>query len=200
MCRLSGRMPPSSLSVRIEHWPIAGTFTIARGSRNEAIVVLAELSDGRHLGRGECTPYARYGETPDSVVAALEAMRHPLANGLERLSLQEAMPPGAARNALDCAFWDLEAKRSGRRAHALAGLARPQPLTTAFTISLDTPETMAEAAAQLAERRLLKVKLGAAGDPARIRAVRAAAPHATLIVDANEAWGHDNLRDNFAAC
>jgi len=133
-------------------------------------------------------------------VAALEAMRAALAGGLTRTALQAAMPAGAARNALDCAFWDLEAKTSGRPVHVLAGLARLRPLTTAYTISLGTPETMAAAAAQAAARKLLKVKLGGEGDPARIAAVRAAAPNAELIVDANEAWRADTLAANLAAC
>ena len=190
---------PTTMAISVERWPIAGAFTIARGSRTEAVVVVVELTDGRHAGRGECVPYARYGETVESVVAAIEAMRGALA-GLDRNKLQAAMPPGAARNALDCAFWDLAAKRAGRPVHALAGLSPPQPLTTAFTISLDTPETMAAAALKAAARPLLKVKLGGAGDPARIRAVREAAPRAELIVDANESWHADALADNLAAC
>jgi L-alanine-DL-glutamate epimerase-like enolase superfamily enzyme len=123
-----------------------------------------------------------------------------VANGLDRIGLQQAMPAGAARNALDCAFWDLEAKRAGRPAHLLAGLPAPRPLTTAYTISLGTPEAMAEAAAKEAARALLKIKLGSDGDPARIEAVRRAAPNARLIVDANEGWTAENLAGNFAAC
>ena len=192
-------MPPT-LTVEIERWPVAGTFTIARGSRSEAVVVTASLDEAGHRGRGECTPYARYGETPESVVAALDAMRGALAAGLDRAGLQNAMPPGAARNALDCAFWDLEAKREGRSAAALAGLPALTPLTTAYTLSLGTPEAMAAAATKAAHRALLKVKLGGAGDPDRIRAVRQAAPQAELIVDANEAWRPENLAENLAAC
>src|SRR5437763_12468231 len=177
---------PLSLSVRVERWPIAGSFVISRGAKNEAVVVVAELSDGVHRGRGECVPYARYGETVAAVTAAIQAMGEPLAAGLTRAALQAAMPAGAGRNALDCALWDLEAKASGNPAHLLAGLAAPRALVTAFTISLGTPQTMADAAAQAASRKLLKVKLGGAGDPARIAAVRNAAPNAELIVDANE--------------
>src|ERR1700688_1103568 len=118
------------LSVRIEHWPLAGAFTISRGTKTEAVVVAVELGDGAHRGRGECVPYARYGETPDGVVAAVEAMRPLLARGLDRVGLQDAMPAGAARTALDCAFWDFEAKRSGRRAYELAGIAPAKPLIT----------------------------------------------------------------------
>jgi L-Ala-D/L-Glu epimerase len=191
---------PLSLNARIERWPIAGRFTIARGAKTEAVVVVAELADGPAVGRGECVPYARYGETADGVLAAIEAMREPLARGLDRAGLQGAMPPGAARNALDCALWDLEAKRSGTPVAALAGLAAPKPLTTAYTISLGTPAAMAKAAAKASARKLLKVKLGGDGDDARIRAVRRAAPDAELIVDANEGWRADNLGGNLAAC
>lgn len=189
-----------SLTVRVERWPIAGAFTIARGSRTEATVVVAEVTDGTHRGRGECMPYRRYGETVESVVAALEAMRGPLAEGLDREGLQRAMPPGAARSALDCAFWDFEAKRVGRPAHALAGLPPLRPLVTAYTLSLGAPEAMAEAAARAAHRPLLKVKLGGQGDAARIRAVRAAAPAAELIVDANESWNPADLAGHLEAC
>lgn len=191
---------PLTLSLAAERWPIAGSFTISRGAKTETMVVVAELADGRHRGRGECTPYARYDESVASVSAQIEAMRPRLAAGLTRDALQQAMPPGAARNALDCALWDLEAKRAGRPAYALAGLPAPQPVTTAYTISLAAPADMAKAAAKAAHRALLKVKLGAPGDAERIAAVRAAAPAATLIVDANEGWAEDNLAANFAAC
>jgi L-Ala-D/L-Glu epimerase len=189
-----------SLFIHLEKWPIAGKFAISRGAKTTAEVVVAELADGRHRGRGECVPYARYGETVEGVAAAIEAVRGALAGGLDRMALQVRMPAGAARNALDCAFWDLEAKRAGTRAHALAGLPPPRPMVTAYTISLDKPAAMAAAAAKAASRELLKVKLGAAGDPERIRAVRAAAPACELIVDANEAWSTGNLAENLAAC
>jgi L-alanine-DL-glutamate epimerase-like enolase superfamily enzyme len=189
-----------TLSYAVERWPIAGSFAISRGAKTEAVVVLAELSDGKTRGRGECVPYARYGENVESVSAQIEAVRRPLAEGLTREALQTAMPPGAARNALDCAFWDLEAKRSGRTVHELAGLAAPHALTTAFTISLGSPDAMAKAAAASASRALLKIKLGTAGDPERIAAVRNAAPNATLIVDANEGWNDGNLAANLTAC
>ena len=191
---------PLTISLATERWPIAGSFAISRGSKTEAMVVVAELGDGKARGRGECVPYARYGESAESVGGQIEAMARRLAAGLDRQGLQSAMPPGAARNALDCAFWDLEAKRAGRPVHALAGLAAPRPLVTAYTISLAAPQAMAEAAAKAAQRKLLKVKLGAPGDPARIAAVRAAAPKATLIVDANEGWDDGNLAANVAAC
>jgi L-Ala-D/L-Glu epimerase / N-acetyl-D-glutamate racemase len=191
---------PLNLAVSVERWPIAGSFTISRGAKTEAVVVVAELSDGKLRGRGECVPYARYGESIEGVVAAIGAMRPPLAAGLDRAGLQRTMPPGAARNALDCAFWDLEAKRSGKPAHELAGLPAPRPLITAFTISLADPAAMAAAAGNVAGRALLKVKLGAPGDPKRIAAVRAAAPQTALIVDANEGWDESNLEANLAAC
>jgi L-Ala-D/L-Glu epimerase / N-acetyl-D-glutamate racemase len=191
---------PLSLAVRIEHWPIAGSFTISRGAKTQAAVVVAELSDGHRRGRGECVPYARYGETVDGVAETIAALTGEVTRGLDRGALQGAMKPGAARNALDCAFWDLAAKRAGKPVHELAGLPAPKPLVTAYTISLAEPDIMAEQAAKAAGRALLKVKLGSADDRARIMAVRRAAPHAELIVDANEGWAPANLADNLAAC
>jgi len=191
---------PLSLTVRTESWPIAGSFSISRGAKTEAQVVVAELDDGRHRGRGECVPYPRYGETAAGVTRAIQVLASQLAQGLDRAGLQRAMPAGAARNALDCALWDLEAKRAGRPAHVLAGIAAPSPLVTAYTISLGTPAAMADAARVASTRKLLKVKLGGAGDPERIAAVRAAAPNAELIVDANEGWTADNLAENLSAC
>jgi L-Ala-D/L-Glu epimerase len=191
---------PISLAVRIEHWPIAGSFTISRGAKTQAAVVVAELSDGHHRGRGECVPYGRYGETVDGVAETITALADEIARGLDRGALQKAMRPGAARNALDCAFWDLSAKRAGKPVHELAGLPPPKPLVTAYTISLAGLDVMAEQAAKAAGRALLKVKLGSADDRARIMAVRQAASQAELIVDANEGWTADNLADNLAAC
>src|SRR5487761_2679276 len=195
---------PLTIALAAESWPIAGSFAISRGAKTEAVVVVAELGNGKARGRGECVPYGRYGESVASVMAQIEALRPQLAGSLDRQSLQKAMPPGAARNALDCAFWDLEAKRSARPVHELAGLPAPHALTTAYTLSLGLPAAMAEAAAKAAHRTLLKVKLGGnddhGGDAARIAAVRAAAPHATLIVDANEGWDERNLAANLAAC
>ncbi len=192
--------PPLNLTLTVERWPILGSFAISRGAKTEAAVVVAELSDGNVRGRGECVPYARYGETIEGVTAALDAMRPRIERGLDRAELQGAMPAGAARNALDCALWDLAAKRAGRPVHALAGLPAPGPVTTAYTISLAEPAVMAQAAERAAHRALLKIKLGADGDPARIRAVRAAAPKAILIVDANEGWNDNNLAANLDAC
>ena len=190
------------VSVRIERWPLAGAFSISRGSKTEAVVVVAELTDGVHRGRGECVPYARYGETPEGVVAALAAVRSAVQHGLDRTGLQSAMRAGAARNALDGAYWDLEAKRTGRHVHELAGLAVPEPRVTAYTISLAAPAVMAEAAERAAERPLLKVKLGAGDgdDPERIAAVRRAAFRAELIVDANEGWSEKDFAQNLFAC
>ncbi|WP_315831457.1 N-acetyl-D-Glu racemase DgcA [Bradyrhizobium prioriisuperbiae] len=191
---------PRNLLARIERWPIAGSFTISRGAKTEAVVVVAKVSAGNLTGRGECTPYARYGETPESTLNAIEAMVEPLRSGLDRAGLQTAMPASAARNALDCAMLDLEAKTAGRRIWDLLGRPAPAPCTTAYTLSLGTPEAMAEAAARAAHRPLLKVKLGGDGDGARIAAVRTAAPRSELIVDANEAWTSANLEHNLNAC
>ncbi|WP_132035859.1 N-acetyl-D-Glu racemase DgcA [Aquabacter spiritensis] len=188
-----------SLHVRIERFPIAGSFTISRGSKTEAVVVIAEVRDGAISGRGECVPYPRYGETPEAVAGALTEMAEEVAQGLDRDGLQRRLPAGAARNALDCAFWDFEAKASGIPAFRSAGLATLRPLDTAYTLSLDTPDAMA-AAARRCGRPLLKLKLGAPGDALRLAAVRAAAPAARLIVDANEGWEPETVAAHFAAC
>jgi L-alanine-DL-glutamate epimerase-like enolase superfamily enzyme len=191
---------------RVESWPIAGSFTISRGAKREAVTVVAEVSQDGLTGRGECVPYARYGETPEATVKALQSIdvrdvvAGGLARGLGREALQAVMPPGAARNALDCALIDLEAKRGGRRAWTVLGRSAPRPCTTAYTISLGAPEAMAEATAKAAHRTLLKIKLGGDGDAARIAAVRCAAPQSELIVDANEAWTAENLEQNLNAC
>jgi L-alanine-DL-glutamate epimerase-like enolase superfamily enzyme len=190
----------TSLSVKVERWPIAGGFAISRGAKNEAAVVVAELAADGFIGRGECVPYARYGETVEGVADAISAMRSAIADGLDRIALQQAMPPGAARNAIDCAFWDLAAKHGRKPVYELAGLPAPEPLTTAYTISLGNPPEMAAQAEKSAARPLLKVKLGAPGDPARIAAVRSAAPRAQLIVDANEGWTPDTAFENLRAC
>ena len=192
---------PRKLHVATEVFPIAGRFAIARGARTEAVVVTATLSEDGATGRGECVPYARYGETVEGVAAAIEGMRGAVEAGLDRTGLQEALPPGAARNALDCALWDLEAKRAGVPAYVLAGLDRLRPATTAYTISLDAPDAMAAATTKAADRPILKIKLGAPeGDLERIVAVRAAAPDATLIADANEGWTDTRLSSHLEAC
>lgn len=177
-----------TLEARIETFPLRQRFTISRGSKTETVVVTAELGDGTHRGRGECGPNIRYDETPEGVAEAIAAMALSIADGLDRDSLQTAMPPGAARNAIDCAFWDLEAKQTGKPVWALAGLSEPGPVETAYTLSVDTPEAMAKAARENASRPLLKLKLTGPGDLDRVRAVRTGAPDARLIVDANEAW------------
>ncbi|MCO6185269.1 N-acetyl-D-Glu racemase DgcA [Rhizobium sp. L1K21] len=188
-------MTSLTLNVCEEVFPIAGTFTISRGSRTEIRVVTVEISDGVFTGRGECVPYARYNETVDSVIGLIRSLEGELASGLDRQGLQTRLPAGAARNALDCAMWDIEAKRAGKQVWQLAGLAAPQTLTTAYTLSLATPEKMQAQAAENAHRPLLKVKLGADGDLERIEAVRAGAPNSTIIVDANEGWTADYYRE-----
>jgi L-alanine-DL-glutamate epimerase-like enolase superfamily enzyme len=188
------------LEARIEHWPIEGNFTISRGAKTEAVVVVANVTHGNTTGRGECVPYPRYGETPEATLAAIIAMKDAIGRGLNREALQAAMPPSAARNALDCALLDLEAKQIGIRIWDRLGRLAPRPTVTAYTISLGSPETMAAATAKAAHRPLLKIKLGGEGDSARITAVRQAAPDSELIVDANEAWTEANLEQNLAAC
>ena len=189
-----------TLAVAVERFPIAGAFTISRGSRTEAVVVTATVSDGTVSGRGECVPYPRYGETVEGVVAEIEALAPALAEpGFDRAALAARLHAGAARNALDCALWDLEAKRAGTTVVALAGLPAPGPLVTCYTLSLGSPETMHAAARAAAARPLLKVKLGGEGDPERIAAVREGAPNARLVVDANEAWREATLLANLEA-
>ncbi|WP_088348470.1 MULTISPECIES: N-acetyl-D-Glu racemase DgcA [Rhodomicrobium] len=186
---------PLTVTARIESWPIAGGFTIARGAKREAVVVVAEIGDGRVTGRGECVPYARYGESAEASLAQIEAARF-----TDRLSLAEALPPGAARNALDCALWDFEAKSRGVTAFALAGRNEPGPVLTAYTISLATPEIMAAKSKEAARFPLLKLKLGGEGDAERLRAIRAARPDARLIADANEAWRPEMAAALLAVC
>ncbi|MHB1219692.1 MAG: N-acetyl-D-Glu racemase DgcA [Alphaproteobacteria bacterium] len=178
----------TDLNVRRESWPIRGSFAISRGSRTATEVVVAALTRDGHTGRGECVPYPRYGETVEGVMADIESLRARLASGLDRAGLQTALPAGAARNAVDCAFWDLEAKRAGKRVFELAGLPAPKPLTPAYTLSLDAPDAMGRAAAENAHRPLLKLKVTGEGDLDRVRAVRTNAPKSRLVVDANEAW------------
>ncbi|MCF3641943.1 dipeptide epimerase [Rhizobium sp. TRM95111] len=188
------------LDVFKERFPIAGSFTISRGSKTEAEVVVVRLSKDGASGWGECVPYRRYGESIDGVLAAIEAMRGALEAGLSRDDLQHAMPAGAARNAVDCALWDLEAKRTGLPVAAAIGFPQPSPLTTAYTISLGEPDVMAARTAEHAHRALLKVKVGTGDDAARIRAVRRAAPDARIILDANEGWSEETLTHHLAVC
>ncbi|WP_018184431.1 N-acetyl-D-Glu racemase DgcA [Kaistia granuli] len=189
-----------SLSVAVERWPIAGSFVISRGARTEATVVTVTVRDGKATGYGECVPYARYGETVEGVVAAIEAMAQVPAGLPDRAALQSTMPPGAARNAIDCALWDLEAKASGLPVAERLRLMAPKALLTAYTLSLGTPESMEEAARNAAHRPLLKVKLGGDGDVERIAAVRRGAPASRIIVDANEAWSAADFDANMRAC
>jgi L-alanine-DL-glutamate epimerase-like enolase superfamily enzyme len=186
-----------SLIVARETFPIAGVFTIARGSRTEAHVVTATITQGANVGRGECVPYARYGETVEAVMAAIEAMAPAIAAGIDRMELARRMPPGAARNAIDCALWDLEAKGSGVAVADRLGID-PKPLTTAYTISLGTADEMAARAAAAANRPLLKVKVGTDDDIPLMRAVARAASGSALILDANEGWTPENCARNLA--
>jgi L-alanine-DL-glutamate epimerase-like enolase superfamily enzyme len=188
------------LTARIERFPIKGSFTISRGAKTEAVTVVAEISRGGLTGRAECVPYPRYGETPEATLAAILDMQDAARRGLRRDALQALMPAGAARNALDCALVDLEAKLNGQRAWTLLGRPEPKACATAYTISLGSPEGMAAATALAAHRLLLKIKLGGDKDLERIAAVRKAAPRSELIVDANEAWTPSNLEQNLAAC
>ncbi len=192
-----------TLTAKAESWPIAGTFNIARGAKTQADVVVATVNDGAFTGQGECVPYPRYGETVGGVVEEIEAFAAGLVAGAEvtdaarlRGALLQALPAGAARNAVDCALWDLQAKQSGRPVWELAGVPAPPPVVTAYTLSLGSPAAMGEAARRHAGRRLLKVKLGGGpqDDIERLRAVRRGAPAARLIVDANEGWSMRDLR------
>lgn len=174
------------LTARAERWPLAAPFVISRGAKTDAEVVLAEIAAEGLRGRGEGVPYGRYGETVEGVLGQIESVRADIEAGMGREALQSRLPPGAARNALDCALWDLDAKRAGRRAWELAGRDRLDPVKTCFTISLDTPEAMAEVARANARRPMLKVKIGGADDVEAVAAVRDAAPRTRLVVDANE--------------
>ncbi|MBB3146456.1 L-alanine-DL-glutamate epimerase-like enolase superfamily enzyme [Phyllobacterium trifolii] len=188
-----------SVKISVERWPIAGTFTISRGSKTEAAIVLCTLSDGTFTGRGECVPYARYGESLDSVCEEIERLRDALANGATRDDLPALIGAGAARNAVDCALWDLEAKRSDKTVADVLGLSPLHDLTTAVTVSFGDAQTMAAAARNFADRPLIKVKVGGENDAERIRAVADAAPSSRIILDANEGWSDDNIVENMSA-
>ena len=179
------------ISVTRDTFRLAEVFTIARGSRTEAQVLTVRAFQDGVMGWAECVPYARYGETLDSVAAQIEG----LAQGIHRQDLQDALPAGAARNAVDCALWDLAGKLTGAPVWQLAGLAKPRPQITAYTLSLDSPENMRAAAAKHARRPLLKIKLGTPDDMPRLEAVREGAPDARIIVDANEGWTADVYSD-----
>jgi L-Ala-D/L-Glu epimerase len=182
--------PPLNISARHESWPLREAFVISRGSKTAAEVIVAEVSDGTHIGRGEAVPYSRYGET---IEGTLDAIRSAAKHAVSHSDLRQLLKPGAALNALDCAFWDLESKRTGTRVSSLARLPKPISKVTAFTLSLDKPEAMAAKAASVPNLSLLKLKLGGDGDDHRMRAVRQARPDADLVVDANEAWTPDTL-------
>ena len=181
------------LEARHESWPITGSFTISRGSKTTADVIVVEVSRGHHRGRGECVPYPRYGETVSAVLAQIRQLQPALEGVFGREQLQQLLPAGAARNAVDCALWDLESGEAGKPVWQLAGLAMPQPLTTAYTISLDTAEAMGRAARDHAHRPLLKLKLTGDGDLERVEAIRQHAPESSLIIAANESWSADQL-------
>jgi L-alanine-DL-glutamate epimerase-like enolase superfamily enzyme len=183
-----------TLRVRDERWPTAQVFVIARGAKTEAHLMVVEVEQAGVAGRGEAVPYPRFGETMAGAVAQVEAVRSAVEAGTSRAQLQDLMPAGAARNAIDCALWDLEAKLTGEPAWRTAGLARLDPVKTYFTLSLDTPEAMGEAARAQAGRPMLKLKIGAPNDLGRVEAVRAAAPRTRLVVDANEGLSFEDLR------
>ncbi|MDV7141141.1 N-acetyl-D-Glu racemase DgcA [Tropicimonas sp. TH_r6] len=179
------------VEVTADVFKLAQAFTISRGSRTEAKVLTVRIEKDGICGQGECVPYARYGESLESVTAQIEA----LPERFDRAALQDLLAPGAARNAVDCALWDLEAKQAGRPVWDLAGLIAPGPLETAYTLSLDSPEAMQASAAENAHRPLLKIKLGTPDDMPRLEAVRAGAPKPRIIVDANEGWSAEVYAD-----
>jgi L-alanine-DL-glutamate epimerase-like enolase superfamily enzyme len=174
-------------------WPMRGTFRISRGARTETPTVIAEIEEDGAIGKAECVPYPRYGESSDSVLAEIESVRPAIEGGMSIAALQDAVPAGAARNALDCALWDLAAKQGGKRAWEVAGIEPPPPVLSAVTLSLDTPENMAAAARASAHLPLLKLKVTGGGDLQRVTAVRGGAPDSRLIVDANEGWRPEML-------
>ena len=184
------------LSAVDQGWPLARPFAISRGVKTEARVVVAEVAEADGLsGRGECVPYARYGETVDSVIHQIAEVSDAIADGLDRRGLIDLLPPGAARNAIDCALWDLECKQAGKRVWELAGLSEPAPAITAETIGIGTPEEMGKRAAELANAPLLKIKLDGEHVRARLDAVHEAAPDARLVVDPNEGWDLHRLEN-----
>ncbi len=179
------------ITVTQDVFRLAQVFTISRGSRTEAKVLTVKVEKDGFVGYGECVPYARYDETLESVTAEIQS----LPNDLTREALQSLLPAGAARNAVDCALWDLEAKTQGKPVWELAGLPKPLPEITAYTLSLDTPEAMEAQATENAHRPLLKIKLGTPNDMPRLEAVRRGAPQSDIIVDANEGWSAEVYAD-----
>ncbi len=186
-----------------QFWPIKGRFAISRESRTEAVVVIYHITEtiGGEIfcGRGECVPYRHYGESVDSVLAQMQSVDGAIQKGADMIDLAGLLPAGAARNAIDCAMWDLSAKITGMRVTAQINPKPPQPLETAFTISIDTPDNMAASCKAVAYRPILKVKVGGQNDAARIRAVALAAPASRIILDANEGWRADNITENLEA-
>ena len=180
---------PHSFNIHAEAWPLAGAFRISRGTRKVSDVLMVEVNDGNYVGRGECFPYARYGEDIDSVQKQLNSVRSEIEHGLDRQALLNVLAPGAARNAVDCALWDLEAKRAGTRVWDLAGLPAPEPVTTVYTLGVDEPAVMGERARENSDRPRLKLKMtGDGADLERVRNIHKNAPNARLVVDANEGW------------
>jgi L-alanine-DL-glutamate epimerase-like enolase superfamily enzyme len=179
------------IEAKEEFWPLKHPFRISRGSRTEAHVIVVSVTEGKCTGRGEGVPIARYNQSAATVLAQIESIR--TVRDLNRDNLQQLVPPGAARNALDCALWDLEAKRSGKRVWELASIRTVDQVETSFTISLDTPERMANAATAAIQLPILKLKLGGDdADRARVEAVHAAVPKARLLIDANESWSTEH--------
>ena len=188
------------IEIATEMFPLAQAFTISRGSRTEAHVLTVSISQDGKTGRGECVPYARYGESLESVAEQIKSILPDLSAKLDTEGLQSALPAGAARNAVDCALWDLRAKQEGVSVAHLWDMSPLHGVETAYTISLDTAERMGQAAHAASNHPILKIKLGGAGDTDRIRAVHSAAPHCKIIVDANEAWTPENLVENMLVC
>ena len=187
---------PRHLSAKIDSFPLKKAFNISRGAKTAADVVTCTISENGASGRGECVPYKRYGETVEGVMSAIEALAGPISEGMTRQELQTAMKPGAARNAIDCALWDLEAKLSGVRVSTSACHILPRPVATAVTISLGDPADMADEARAHSSQKLLKVKVGTSDDRARMHAVASAARDAEIILDANEGWDESNIREH----
>ncbi|MEM7620186.1 MAG: N-acetyl-D-Glu racemase DgcA [Pseudomonadota bacterium] len=188
-------LPPLTLQTRVEHWPIAGAFSISRGTKRKASVIVAELSDGTHIGKGECVPYARFDENLEDVEKAIQSLSPDFtAQSVDQHALQDMLSAGAARNAIDCALWDYDAKRLNTPVFDWVDVPSMQPKLTAYTISLSTPDGMAKQIQQVKDNHpLLKVKLGGQTDEECMRAVRYTAPHARLIADANEGWSPETL-------
>lgn len=187
---------PRQLHVKIDSFPLTKAFNISRGAKTTADVVTCTITENGKSGHGECVPYTRYGETVEGVLEAIQSFHDAIASGMSRIELQSAMPAGAARNAIDCAMWDLEAKLSGTRASATACRIPPRPVPTAITISLGDPADMADEARAHSSQKLLKVKVGTSDDRARMHAVASAARDAEIILDANEGWDESNIREH----